>query len=282
MRESGYGRIVMTTSAAGLYGNFGQTNYSAAKMGLVGLMNSLKLEGEKYNIKVNTVAPIASTRLTSDILPPDLQEKMNPEFIVPLVLYLCSDECPANGNIYNAGMGIFNRAAIVTGPGVVLGDGKKIPTAEDIAEGWDHISSMNGAREYKNANDFIEDILPGFQKKEEKPAIDTGKGLSNVKAIFEKMPGVFNADAASGVDVTFQFSISGEGGGDWYVEIKERTCKVEAGVCSHPTCTIKMDAADFLDMISGTLPAMHAFTSGKLKLSGDLMKSQLIGKLFKF
>ena len=282
MRESGYGRIVMTTSAAGLYGNFGQTNYSAAKMGLVGLMNSLKLEGEKYNIKVNTVAPIASTRLTSDILPPDLQEKMNPEFIVPLVLYLCSDECPANGNIYNAGMGIFNRAAIVTGPGVVLGDGKKIPTAEDIAEGWDHISSMNGAREYKNANDFIEDILPGFQKKEEKPAIDTGKGLSNVKAIFEKMPGVFNADAASGVDVTFQFSISGEGGGDWYVEIKERTCKVEAGVCSHHTCTIKMDAADFLDMISGTLPAMHAFTSGKLKLSGDLMKSQLIGKLFKF
>jgi len=141
---------------------------------------------------------------------------------------------------------------------------------------------MNGAREYKNANDFIENILPDFQKKEEKPAIDTGKGLSNVKAIFEKMPGVFNADAASGVDVTFQFSISGEGGGDWYVEIKERTCKVEAGVRSHPTCTIKMDAADFLDMISGTLPAMHAFTSGKLKISGDLMKSQLIGKLFKF
>jgi NAD(P)-dependent dehydrogenase (short-subunit alcohol dehydrogenase family)/acyl dehydratase/putative sterol carrier protein len=282
MRESGYGRIVMTTSAAGLYGNFGQTNYSAAKMGLVGLVNSLKLEGEKYNIKVNTVAPIASTRLTSDILPPDLQEKMNPEFIVPLVLYLCSDECPANGNIYNAGMGIFNRAAVVTGPGVVLGDGKKIPTVEDIAEGWNHISSMNGAREYKNANDFIEDILPDFQKKEEKPAIDTGKGLANVKAIFEKMPGVFNADAASGVDVTFQFSISGEGGGDWHVEIKERTCKVAAGVCSHPTCTIKMDAADFLDMIRGTLPAMHAFTSGKLKISGDLMKSQLIGKLFKF
>ncbi len=129
MREKGYGRILMTTSAAGLYGNFGQTNYSAAKMGLVGLMNTLKLEGEKHNIKVNTVAPIAATRLTEDVLPPELFDKLKPEFVTPLVLYLCSEQCPVTGAVYNAGRGFFNRAAVVAGPGLLLSDGPDRPHA---------------------------------------------------------------------------------------------------------------------------------------------------------
>jgi NAD(P)-dependent dehydrogenase (short-subunit alcohol dehydrogenase family)/acyl dehydratase/putative sterol carrier protein len=285
MRDNGYGRIVMTTSAAGLYGNFGQTNYSAAKMGLVGLMNTLKLEGGKYNIKVNTVAPLAATRLTSDILPPDLQGKMKPEFIAPIVIFLCSQECTDSGRIYNAGMGFYNRAAIMTGPGALVENGKTIPTVEDIVAHWEKISTLEGAREYEHVNDFMGDILPQLNTKEEdvmeKKETDVGKGLSSVAAVFKKMPGAFNADAAPGMDVTFQFNLSGEGGGDWYAEVKGGSCKVEAGISSNPTSTIKMDAADFLEMIGGRLNAMQAFMSGKLKVEGDIMKAQLIGKMFK-
>ena len=151
MREGGYGRIVMTTSAAGLFGNFGQSNYSAAKMGLVGLMNTLKLEGEKYDIKVNTVSPIAATRLTEDVLPPDLFEKLKPEFVAPLVLYLCSEQCPVTGGIYSAGMGYYNRAAMVSGPGSVVGDGSAIPTPEAVKGQLKQIMSLEGAQEYYNA-----------------------------------------------------------------------------------------------------------------------------------
>ena len=284
MREQGYGRIVMTTSAAGLYGNFGQTNYSAAKMGLVGFMNTLKLEGSKYNVKVNTIAPIAASRLTADILPPDLLEKMKPEFVAPLVLYLCAEECPVSGKIYNAGMGFYNRAAVMTSPGTVIGDGASVPSVEDVAAHWEKILSLKGAREYEQLNDLVlGDMLAALQPKAAAPDASAGAGTAaKVADIFAGMPKSFQADAARGVDVVFQFTIGGEGGGDWVVAVREGACRIEAGIHAKPNTTIRMDGADFLAMMSGKLSAMQAYTSGKIKIGGDLMKSQLIEKLFKF
>ena len=165
MRETGYGRIVFTSSAAGLYGNFGQTNYSAAKMGLVGFMNTLKLEGERHGIKVNTVVPLAGTRLTEGVLPPEMHERLRPEFVAPLVLYLCSEQCEENGSMFNAGMGYFNRAAIVTGPVTVIGDGKRVPTPEEIHKNWDAINRMAGAGEYPNAVAVYAPMLEAFSPK---------------------------------------------------------------------------------------------------------------------
>jgi len=159
MKAQGYGRIVMTTSAAGLFGNFGQANYSAAKMGLIGLMNTLKLEGDKYNVKVNTVAPLAATRLTEDVMPPDMLEKLKPEFVAPLVLYLCAEQCAESGMILNAGGGFFGRAAVISAPVVQVGDGQQAPSVEEIHRNWTQIDSMEGGREYHDANAMLMDML---------------------------------------------------------------------------------------------------------------------------
>ena len=284
MREQRYGRVILTTSAAGLYGNFGQTNYSAAKLGLVGFMNTLKIEGERAGINVNTVAPIAGTRMTEEVLPPDLFEKLKPEFVAPFVLYLASEMCEETGMIFNAGGGYFNRVAVVTGRGTVLGDGNAPPALEDIHKHWEDLDDIAKGDEYTDATKALTPMLEAFdpEKAEEvEEGTGSGPGLA-VKGIFDKMPHAFQPKAAEGVDLVFQFKISGEGGGEWYAEIRKGECGVEQDVHESPTTTIKMEAADFLALMKGKLNPMTAYTSGKLKIEGDIIKSQLIGKLFKF
>ena len=142
MREQQYGRIVVTSSSSGLYGNFGQSNYGAAKMGVVGFINTLKLEGQKYNIHANALAPVAWTRMTSNLMPPEMEAVWTPESVSPAVVFMCSDDAP-NGQIICAGGGAFAAAALVETEGLFLG---KEATAEDVAAQWKKISDLASGR----------------------------------------------------------------------------------------------------------------------------------------
>jgi NAD(P)-dependent dehydrogenase (short-subunit alcohol dehydrogenase family) len=151
MRQQNYGRIIVTTSNAGLYGNFGQANYSSAKTALLGFASTLELEGAKYGIKANVIAPVAASRLTEDVMPPPVLEKLKPEYVSPVVAYLCSEECEVSGNIFTAGGGYVGRAAIVESKGAVLPN----LTIEDVRDNFAKISDMTGAEEFTNAFDEV-------------------------------------------------------------------------------------------------------------------------------
>lgn len=165
MREQNYGRIVVTTSSSGLYGNFGQTNYGAAKLGVVGLMNTLRIEGAKYDIRVNALAPVALTRMTEDIIPEEAKELLNPEEVTPGVMFLVSKDAP-NGIVLAAGAGGFASARIYETEGIWLSPKERTP--ENIAARFDEIRDPEGQQEYTGGTGqtmkFLRKAMAGIQE----------------------------------------------------------------------------------------------------------------------
>jgi hypothetical protein len=150
MRAQNYGRIVVTTSSTGLYGNFGQANYGAAKLGIIGFMNTLKLEGQKNNIHVNAISPVAGTRMTENLMPPEILKRLAPEYVTPGVVYLCSEEAPT-GAILTAGGGAFALARLYETEGVYLGEAGL--SVEEIRDNWSKITDETGQKAYFAGNE---------------------------------------------------------------------------------------------------------------------------------
>lgn len=160
MREANYGRILMVSSNSGLYGNFGQTNYSAAKMAVVGFMNTLKLEGARNNITINALAPLAATRIAepSGIFDTYDADLVTPEAVAAMVAYLVSEDCTDSGNVISATAGYYSRIQVMEGAGVQV-DPRETMTPEKISELWPQIVDMSDPKGYNDAVENIADVM---------------------------------------------------------------------------------------------------------------------------
>jgi NAD(P)-dependent dehydrogenase (short-subunit alcohol dehydrogenase family) len=155
MKAQNYGRVVVTTSPTGLYGNFGQANYGAAKAGIIGLMRTLRIEGAKNDIRVNAICPVAATRMTVGVIPPEQEKRFDPALVTPGVIYLLSEEAPS-GVILTAGGGVFSLARTYETEGAVLGQGA---SAEAVRDNWQAIADPAGERAYASGGEQAQKFL---------------------------------------------------------------------------------------------------------------------------
>ncbi|CAH0551643.1 unnamed protein product [Brassicogethes aeneus] len=164
-KKQGYGRIVMTSSNSGLYGNFGQANYSAAKMGLVGLASTVAIEGAKSNIHCNVIVPTAASRLTEDILPPDLYAELKPELIAPVVAYLCHESCEENGSIIESAAGWAGKCTIVRAKGNLLRSKiSDIVTVENVRDSWEKVTDITGAERLASIQEATGQLMSDLER----------------------------------------------------------------------------------------------------------------------
>ena len=157
LRAKAYGRVVVTSSNSGIYGNFGQANYAGAKLAVVGFMNALRLEGQKYNVLVNALAPVEGTRMTESLMTPEILEKLKPEYVSPMVAYLCSEQCQRSGEIWSAGAGNFARIEYREAEGVRIAG--RAPTPEDVAENIDRIADVSASRVFRTSGEEVAAVV---------------------------------------------------------------------------------------------------------------------------
>lgn len=171
MKQQKFGRIIMTSSAAGIYGNFGQANYSAAKLGLLGLANTLAIEGQKYNIHCNTIAPTAGSRLTETVMPPDLVQSLKAEYVAPLVLWLCHESCQENSGLFEVGAGWIGKLRWERSLGHIVRQKSECVTPEAVRDAWRDICDFTDATKPANIQESLQTLVEVLSRVEEERKI---------------------------------------------------------------------------------------------------------------
>ncbi|KAG9509360.1 Peroxisomal multifunctional enzyme A, partial [Fragariocoptes setiger] len=315
MRRQNYGRIVMTSSPAALYGNFGQANYSSAKMGLIGLSNTLSVEGAKYNIASNVIVPVASSRLTVNILPQSLAEHLKPEQVAPFVVWLCHEQCKDTGAVFEAAGGWCGRYRLYRGEGRVF---EGLPTLECVRDHWDKVSSVDGAQYHESVHKHMETLLNSLGLAREHDSTEQQDTDEVVVYEFQAAPRESNDDAdllnsipTSGlkcdllfkiigdrmrkepelteqIKAIFQFNISQDGKqvATWTTDTKGATSdaatvyRTEPKNNVKPDCTVFVDDEDFVKLMVGKLNPQRAFMMGKLNIKGNVLLLQKLNTMW--
>lgn len=296
MVKQGYGRIVNTSSASGLYGNFGQTNYSAAKMALVGMSKTLAAEGDKYNIRVNCIAPLAGTRMTAGVLPPQVREALKPECVAPVVLFLCSKECKETGQVFEVGAGWVAAVRWQRSPGKVFPSSY---TLEDLTRDWQHVINFGSNVSYPTS---LQDSLvmasqqmsagteqqqqPSSSEQNEKsissstsqsPAPKSLKIFKMIAAFLERAADE-KAKLKEKVNSSFHFEISPKQGQPaalkWTIDLRaDGEGGAVEGHRGPADATFMMADEIFASICLGRLNPQVAFLQGKMKIRGSMGKA---------
>jgi len=247
MKEQNFGRIIMTSSSSGLYGNFGQSNYSTAKMAVVGFMNTLALEGEKYNILCNTICPIATSRLTESLFQKELLDVLTPENVSPLVLYLCHESTFENGGTFEVGGGWMSKVHWQISKGVMLPPDQPL-YPETIRENWNKVvdfsSSYNSSNKEERREELYSNIAKYFQIDfVNVPSKKLNQTFSEIKTIIDENQGklVNSAKAIFAIELGSQ---------RWVIDLKNGKGSIRKGIHPNPDLKIDIKPEQFLKIYS--------------------------------
>ncbi|EFO82251.1 CRE-DHS-28 protein [Caenorhabditis remanei] len=291
MRDQKYGRIVVTSSNAGVHGNFGQANYAAAKSALIGFANSLAQEGAKYNILANTLVPTAGSRLTETVMPQNLVDALKPEYVTPLVTYMVHDSFEESGKVFEAGAGWYGTIQYYKSKGKVISHA----TADDIAKNWSTITNMNGAEFIGTITEQGARLVSILEEHESSSGNGSATGgasggafPSNIKssALFQEMADGVKADpkAVKQLKAIVLYVITDGKNelGKFTLDFKSANPSVYLGDVQNgekPNATVTVADSDFVDIAAGKLNAQKAFMGGKLKVKGNVMLLQKLQTL---
>eukprot|EP01125_Pyxidicula_operculata_P001197 TRINITY_DN11135_c0_g1_i1.p1 TRINITY_DN11135_c0_g1~~TRINITY_DN11135_c0_g1_i1.p1 ORF type:complete len:428 (-),score=120.56 TRINITY_DN11135_c0_g1_i1:56-1339(-) len=286
MRDQNYGRVIFVSSAAGIYGNIGQANYSAAKLGLHGLSQTLAIEGKSKNIFVNTIAPVAGSRMTETVLPPNILAALKPEFVAPLVAFLTSEQSQETGGLYEVGAGFVSKLRWERTLGVNF-PLDQVLTPEQIRDNFSKISDFTGAIHPSSIAEATGSIFANLSNVSAKPAAPAAPASADspVAKVFSDLAARIKADGPNLVKQIKGVYIFVVAKDTYVIDLLNGAGSVSTGAPAKAipgsVKIIVPNTDDFVSLMTGKLDATAAWGQGKIKLEGNMALAMKLQTLVK-